>query len=171
MQFQRVGVPGGKPHLARTDNIRQTEGGDAHLRQSIDINHLLCAIYRDVTDSDIPKYRRTLGDRLLFGIGFASHNVVAGDNNAYTHIFHGPIVEAGVLHHTTAPATALDSDTVLRVDRRDVARHDITDAARRLTADHHRAVGVVHRAVGDRYMRSEERRVGKECRSRWSPDH
>ena len=27
-------------------------------------------------------------------------------------------------------------------------------------------------AAGDGYMaRSEERRVGKECRSRWSPDH
>src|ERR1039458_1618877 len=25
--------------------------------------------------------------------------------------------------------------------------------------------------LGDRQRRSEERRVGKECRSRWSPDH
>ena len=25
--------------------------------------------------------------------------------------------------------------------------------------------------MGSRYGRSEERRVGKECRSRWSPDH
>ena len=25
--------------------------------------------------------------------------------------------------------------------------------------------------VGNDYARSEERRVGKECRSRWSPDH
>ena len=25
--------------------------------------------------------------------------------------------------------------------------------------------------VGDTYARSEERRVGKECRSRWSPYH
>src|SRR5256885_10696828 len=28
-----------------------------------------------------------------------------------------------------------------------------------------------HRALGDVGMRSEERRVGKECRSRWSPYH
>ena len=26
-------------------------------------------------------------------------------------------------------------------------------------------------ALGTRYSRSEERRVGKECRSRWSPYH
>src|SRR5256885_16454951 len=26
-------------------------------------------------------------------------------------------------------------------------------------------------AIGDGLARSEERRVGKECRSRWSPDH
>ena len=25
--------------------------------------------------------------------------------------------------------------------------------------------------LGNIYVRSEERRVGKECRSRWSPDH
>src|SRR5256885_17128672 len=29
----------------------------------------------------------------------------------------------------------------------------------------------VQRGVGDVLLRSEERRVGKECRSRWSPDH
>src|SRR2546430_6820801 len=29
----------------------------------------------------------------------------------------------------------------------------------------------LHRAVLERYTRSEERRVGKECRSRWSPYH
>src|ERR1019366_664492 len=45
MQFQRVGVPCGKPYLARTDDIRQTECSDGHLRQSIYINHFLCAVY------------------------------------------------------------------------------------------------------------------------------
>src|SRR5438445_4017815 len=30
---------------------------------------------------------------------------------------------------------------------------------------------VVHIGLMGRGMRSEERRVGKECRSRWSPDH
>ena len=35
------------------------------------------------------------------------------------------------------------------------------------------AMGVLALAAGwvDRYIRSEERRVGKECRSRWSPYH
>ena len=43
-------------------------------------------------------------------------------------------------------------------------------------AQRHRQIGT-RRAVGARrhhilsYFRSEERRVGKECRSRWSPDH
>src|SRR2546430_4240021 len=32
-------------------------------------------------------------------------------------------------------------------------------------------VGVVHTRYGFRALRSEERRVGKECRSRWSPYH
>ena len=31
--------------------------------------------------------------------------------------------------------------------------------------------GVILRGVGDGEDRSEERRVGKECRSRWSPYH
>src|SRR5688572_33357824 len=30
---------------------------------------------------------------------------------------------------------------------------------------------IVFTAAGKRGVRSEERRVGKECRSRWSPDH
>src|SRR3712207_2849915 len=33
------------------------------------------------------------------------------------------------------------------------------------------AVGEAERARGTRFARSEERRVGKECRSRWSPYH
>ena len=51
-----------------------------------------------------------------------------------------------------------------------------------LTRAEHRALGLVvgvGDAVGEldddqvleRLARSEERRVGKECRSRWSPDH
>src|SRR5216684_5031031 len=34
---------------------------------------------------------------------------------------------------------------------------------------HHRAVGQIRDLVEPAYLRSEERRVGKECRSRWSP--
>src|ERR1017187_10030647 len=117
MQFQRVGVPCGKPHLARTDNIRQTECNDGHLRQTIYINHLLCAVYGDITDSDIPKNRRTLRDRLLFRGRFASHDVVARDHDTYTDIFDAPVGEADVLDPASTPAAGLDSDSVLRVDR------------------------------------------------------
>ena len=37
----------------------------------------------------------------------------------------------------------------------------------------HRLAAEIHRRLGhiDRAVRSEERRVGKECRSRWSPYH
>src|SRR2546430_17659956 len=35
----------------------------------------------------------------------------------------------------------------------------------------HRASVLIYLAVEDRKLRSEERRVGKECRSRWSPYH
>src|ERR1035437_5021875 len=152
MQFQRVGVPCNKPHLAGTDNIRQAECKNGHLRQSIYSDQLLSTVYSYITDSDIPKDRRSLGDGLLFGAGFAAHDVIAGDHNTRTDIFHGPIVKADVLDHASAPAAALDSDTYLRVERSDVAGHNITDAARRFTADHNRAMGVMHSAVGDSYI-------------------
>ena len=32
-------------------------------------------------------------------------------------------------------------------------------------------IGSLHHWINDGLMRSEERRVGKECRSRWSPYH
>src|SRR5258708_34530182 len=47
-----------------------------------------------------------------------------------------------------------------RLDRRDVA-----------IGDHHRDEGADARGLGAGNDRSEERRVGKECRSRWSPYH
>src|SRR3712207_6334897 len=40
-----------------------------------------------------------------------------------------------------------------------------------LTAQNRRARGTERYAVTSRRPRSEERRVGKECRSRWSPYH
>src|SRR5256885_9264652 len=38
-------------------------------------------------------------------------------------------------------------------------------------ADPHPGLRGAAPAAGRRDLRSEERRVGKECRSRWSPDH
>ena len=46
------------------------------------------------------------------------------------------------------------------------------DAAILLTTDdQHQAIHHANELSGVVYSRSEERRVGKECRSRWSPDH
>src|ERR1019366_5372643 len=49
------------------------------------------------------------------------------------------------------------------------------DIFKRLTDDQHQTVQHLHRpgrvAVLQANLRSEERRVGKECRSRWSPYH
>src|SRR3712207_9172332 len=45
---------------------------------------------------------------------------------------------------------------------------EMTDARNRLLA---REIGCVVVSVDYRLARSEERRVGKECRSRWSPYH
>src|SRR2546430_11784905 len=39
------------------------------------------------------------------------------------------------------------------------------------TAEDFAAVGKVNKLIGVQETRSEERRVGKECRSRWSPYH
>src|SRR5690349_19298344 len=55
-----------------------------------------------------------------------------------------------------------------------VSRTPVRDAIRRLESEgmleHEPRNGVVVARI-DRKARSEERRVGKECRSRWSPDH
>src|SRR5690606_40285103 len=37
--------------------------------------------------------------------------------------------------------------------------------------DYYVLFGVEHKKEVQKLVRSEERRVGKECRSRWSPDH
>ena len=79
---------------------------------------------------------------------------------------------------------ALDPEGLELAGRRRVAkgpderREDLLQAARRVFArkglpaatisDVTEAAGV---AKGTFYLRSEERRVGKECRSRWSPYH
>ena len=80
MQFHRVGVPRGKSRLAGADNIRQTEAGDSHLGQPVNIDHLLSAIYGDTTDRDIPKYGRALRDGLLFGLVDSSRFVRISDS-------------------------------------------------------------------------------------------
>src|SRR5579863_5919988 len=72
----------------------------------------------------------------------------------------------------------LELQTLVRGELRD-RRQDHAAGARqrgeaRLALAHLDALDVRHRAQGGarrRQLRSEERRVGKECRSRWSPYH
>ena len=52
----------------------------------------------------------------------------------------------------------------------DIAPVDISEEMRRSYLDYAMSV-IVSRALPDVRDRSEERRVGKECRSRWSPYH
>src|SRR5262245_65185778 len=60
----------------------------------------------------------------------------------------------------------------------DVCSSDLGGGARRACEPHRREQGEeaccglrALEALGERETRSEERRVGKECRSRWSPYH
>ena len=49
--------------------------------------------------------------------------------------------------------------------------HDDRNAAQRLVTSHLRLVAKIAISYRGYGLRSEERRVGKECRSRWSPYH
>src|SRR5688572_22546091 len=60
------------------------------------------------------------------------------------------------------------SNAVRYVDALDAPTADVLDAARRLVP---LAARHVDRRTAEGYLRSEERRVGKECRSRWAAEH
>src|SRR5687768_14849388 len=92
--------------------------------------------------------------------------------HAQTGILQGRITSAG------APLSQADLQ-VIRLDgfseRRTVSATDgsfrvafLPPGSYRLTV---RRIGFRPVIVNDLVIRSEERRVGKECRSRWSPDH
>src|SRR5256886_17679919 len=66
---------------------------------------------------------------------------------------------------------ALDGDAAARTRLREIVAASYADLARRVGESAPR-VAVRSSAIGeDSGDRSEERRVGKECRSRWSPYH
>src|SRR2546429_7427732 len=68
------------------------------------------------------------------------------------------------------PVAAVDPQNALRSGLfRRAAGEAVTDFERTLTALFVRAVPLDDERLA--HMRSEERRVGKECRSRWSPYH
>ena len=68
--------------------------------------------------------------------------------------------EVETVKNVTAPQIRGRRIEKVALERRDVIAHPVPDDFVRL---------VTGRAVTG--MRSEERRVGKECRSRWSPYH
>src|SRR3712207_7730369 len=57
------------------------------------------------------------------------------------------------------------------LEREPRLREHLPDLARALDADLEQDALPLGEGAGDRRPRSEERRVGKECRSRWSPYH
>jgi len=61
----------------------------------------------------------------------------------------------------------------LFVKQGDPAVNTVVEMLNRLKDEypHQLAVVAIDQDEGLRAVRSEERRVGKECRSRWSPDH
>src|SRR3712207_9543529 len=68
-------------------------------------------------------------------------------------------------------ASLLDPDTPTLYGRFDLA-YDGTGPAKLLEYNADTPTGLVEASVTQWYwLRSEERRVGKECRSRWSPYH
>src|SRR5256885_10314123 len=93
-------------------------------------------------------------ERLQFGVSFHfSMNTFTGDD-----------YETGAVPASTYNPTNLDVRQWIRVARDLGARYAV------LTAKHMSGFCLWDAANYD-YDRSEERRVGKECRSRWSPYH
>src|SRR5256884_8381533 len=64
-----------------------------------------------------------------------------------------------------------DLRTERLLDRKQELRRLLARDTRRFSPKIHRPRGRLRRGVISAYLRSEERRVGKECRSRWSPYH
>src|SRR5690554_5727359 len=85
--------------------------------------------------------------------------------------------EAAADSHLEKLAGTLSTELGIQVDhevRRGFAATELHEVARRHKADGLIMLNQSHsagRALFYGNTRSEERRVGKECRSRWSPDH
>src|SRR3712207_9488822 len=76
---------------------------------------------------------------------------------------HGTVAPVTLHHRTDFAASMIDGRTVMEIDPKGKSAQEVTELwdyiADRLEKNFRRTV------------RSEERRVGKECRSRWSPYH
>src|SRR5256884_9984488 len=71
---------------------------------------------------------------------------------------------------TTCWAMNLEQQEIKSVVQKGDARCHACDMLGEVTA-HFRLHGAVAEPISVEFVRSEERRVGKECRSRWSPYH
>ena len=77
-------------------------------------------------------------------------------------------------HWSSLPTNGQSSNAVLRRlarSRRIAIVNRMLDARRVRVSDWQGSQYLVNTATGKTQLRSEERRVGKECRSRWSPYH
>ena len=81
----------------------------------------------------------------------------------------------------TPPYRRIVEDVRQRIDSGELGPGDLVPSARRITQEWGVAIATATKALGVLRqeglttvrpgVRSEERRVGKECRSRWSPYH
>ena len=75
--------------------------------------------------------------------------------------------KAGQAHRVAEPEVLEFEDTVVDLSHRDSNGCSVLPSGQETGLSH---VGASSEAADER-LRSEERRVGKECRSRWSPYH
>ena len=107
-------------------------------------------------------WARTLNRSMLDAKHAPSHQQYAEPLNSSTTAVHGPDVT-----HPCHGATSTTKSTG-QTEEKPASTTSAPTAANttpQYTTDNN------HRRTPDTRSRSEERRVGKECRSRWSPDH
>ena len=105
--------------------------------------------------------------------------VIAKNNNLQEYIDTGEVINARIntrlLENLFFKNSPLHDGAVIIADNKIVSAGSILPLSRsheipkHLGLRHRAAIGISERT--DAVLRSEERRVGKECRSRWSPYH
>src|SRR6266581_2412255 len=82
-----------------------------------------------------------------------------------------------VPQHSTILPSQVDVSTTftrnikLHVPLASAAMDTVTESRLAIAMAQHGGLGIIHKNLTVSEQRSEERRVGKECRSRWSPYH
>src|SRR5437660_10475464 len=116
---------------------------------------------RGVTGETMLQILETRLDNVVYHLGFASTRPAARQMVAHGHIR----VNGRKLND---PSCALKVNDVVEVKDSNVSRQMATKNLEIATS---RVVPDWLSLNKEAFKRSEERRVGKECRSRWSPDH